>query len=91
VARLADRAKPGRGNDLPLETVGKVLSAVMSSPPKAHSHWSTGLLARKFGMSKTSAHKVLRDNDVKPHQHRTFKISRDPRFDEKVVDLVGCT
>jgi hypothetical protein len=40
-------------------------------------------------ISKTAAHKVLRANDVKAHQYRTFKISRDPRFDEKVVDVVG--
>ena len=89
VAGLADRPKPGRGNDLPLETVGRILSAVMSAPPKGYSHWSTGLLARKFGIGRTTAHKVLRANDVKPHQHRTFKVSRDPKFDEKVVDVVG--
>ncbi|HEY2728434.1 MAG TPA: helix-turn-helix domain-containing protein [Polyangia bacterium] len=72
VAGLADRPKPGRGNDLPLEIVGKILSAVMSAPPKGHSHWSTGLLARKFGIGRTTAHKVLRENDLKPDQHRTF-------------------
>jgi hypothetical protein len=32
-------------------------------------------------------HKVLRENNVKPHQHRTFKVSRDPKFDEKVLDV----
>lgn len=89
VEGLADRPKPGRGNDVPLETVGKILSAVMSAPPKGHSHWSTTLLARKFGISRTAAHKILRENNVRPHLHRTFKVSRDPKFDAKVLDVVG--
>jgi transposase len=62
---------------------------VMRVPRRGHSHWSTGLLARRIGISKTTVHKILRENDIKPHRHRTFKVSKDPRFDEKVLDVVG--
>jgi transposase len=89
VEGLAERPKPGRGNNVDLEIVGKVLSLVMRAPPKGHSHWSTGLLARRVGISKTTVHKVLVANDIKPHRHRTFKVSKDPKFDEKVLDVVG--
>lgn len=89
VEGLADRKKRGRGNNLPLETVGKILNAVMAPPPRGYSHWSTGLLAKKFGLGRTVVHKVLQANDLKPHQHRTFKVSKDPKFAEKAMDVVG--
>jgi transposase len=89
VAGLADQPKPGRGNNVPLATVGRILSTVMGPPPKGYSHWSTGLLGRKFDLGRTVVHKILRANDVQPHRHRTFKVSKDPKFDEKVLDVVG--
>jgi len=89
VPGLADRPKAGRGNNVPLEIVMRILAAVMTAPPKGYSHWSTGLLAKRFGISKTTVHKILRANELKPHQHRTFKLSSDPHFDEKVLDVVG--
>jgi len=61
----------------------------MSAPPRGFSHWSTGLLAKKVGLSRAVVHKILRANDLKPHQHRTFKVSKDPRFAEKAMDVVG--
>lgn len=57
--------------------------------PRGLSHWSTGLLAKKVGLSRSVVHKILRANDLKPHQHRTFKVSKDPRFAEKAMDVVG--
>jgi transposase len=89
VAGLADRPKAGRGNNVPKEMVLKIVSTTMGPPPKGYSHWSTGLLAKKFKLSKTVMHKILRANELKPHQHRTFKVSRDPKFDEKTLDVVG--
>jgi transposase len=46
-------------------------------------------LARRAGLGRTSVHDVLRANDLKPHLRRTFKVSKDPRFGEKVRDVVG--
>lgn len=86
---LVDQPKAGRGNNVPTEVVQKVIAAAMSAPPKGYSHWSTGLLAKRFKLSKASIHKILKANDLKPHQHRTFKVSKDPRFDEKAMDVVG--
>src|ERR1700759_3405655 len=45
--------------------------------------------ARADGLGDTAVHEILRANDLKPHLQRTFKISRDPEFIEKVEDIVG--
>jgi transposase len=89
VAGLEDRKKAGRGNSVPKDVVLKIVSATMGPPPKGYSHWSTGLLAKKFKLSRSVIHKILVANELKPHQHRTFKVSRDPKFDEKTLDVVG--
>lgn len=86
---LADRPKAGRGNNVPEETVRRVVAKVMSPPPAGHSHWSTRELAGRVGLGKTAVHEILRANDLKPHLQRTFKVSKDPRFSEKVRDVVG--
>lgn len=89
VEGLADRPKPGRGNNVPEELVREVVTTVMSPPPAGHSHWSTRVLAGAVGLGKTAVHEILRANDLKPHLQRTFKISKDPAFAEKVRDVVG--
>jgi len=86
---LADQPKTGRGNNVAEEQVRLVVSKVMGPPPAGHSQWSTRTLAREVGLGHTAVHDILRANDLKPHLHRTFKISRDPEFSEKVEDIVG--
>ncbi len=89
VEGLADQPKPGRGNNVPESVVQKVVATVMSPPPSGHSHWSTRELAKRVHLGKTAVHEILRANDLKPHLQRTFKVSKDPNFIEKVQDVVG--
>jgi transposase len=89
VEGLADRPKPGRGNNVPESVVQKVVTTVMGPPPSGHSHWSTREIGKRVGLSKTTVHEILRANDLKPHLQRTFKVSKDPKFIEKVQDVVG--
>lgn len=89
VEGLADQAKAGRGNNVPEALVRKVVATVMSPPPSGYSHWSTRQLGRQVGLGRTAVHEILRANDLKPHLQRTFKVSKDPRFSEKVQDVVG--
>lgn len=89
VAGLADQPRPGRGNRTPDALVKKVIAKVMTPPPPGYSHWSTPLLARHFPLGKSVLHKILQANDLKPHLSRTFKLSKDPKFAEKVEDVVG--
>ena len=89
VEGLADRPKPGRGNNVPEPVVQKVVATVMGPPPAGHSHWSTRELAKHVRLGRTAVHEILRANDLKPHLQRTFKVSKDPKFIEKVRDVVG--
>jgi transposase len=89
VEGLADQPKRGRGNNVPEEQVRLVVSKVMGPPPPGHAQWSTRTLAKEVGLGHTAVHDILRANDLKPHLQRTFKISRDPQFVEKVEDIVG--
>lgn len=89
VEGLGDRSKPGRGNNVPAAKVEELVTLAVSRPPAGHSHWSTRVLAKKVGLGHTAVHEILRANDLKPHLQGTFKISNDPRFAEKVRDVVG--
>ena len=86
---LADRPRRGRGNNVDDSVVREVVAAAVGPPPPGHSHWSTRELARRFSLGHSTVHKILRANDLKPHLQRTFKISKDPKFSEKVRDVVG--
>ena len=57
-------------------------------PPNA-THWSTNSLAQVLGTSRSTVSRVWRANGLKPHLVRTFKVSNDPRFVEKLIDVVG--
>ena len=89
VEGLADQPEAGRGNNVPVEVVQKIIATAMSAPPKGYSHWSTGLLRKRFQLSRTVIHKILQANDLKPHLTRTFKVSKDPNFEKKALDVVG--
>lgn len=58
------------------------------TPPNA-TQWSTRTLAAAIGCNDTMVHRVWRDNGLKPHLAKTFKVSNDPRFVEKLIDVVG--
>ena len=58
------------------------------TPPNA-TQWSKRSLAKTLGCSDTLVHRVWQDNGLKPHRIKSFKVSNDPRFAEKLVDVVG--
>jgi transposase len=82
--------QPGRGRKgwLAPEKIRKVITQV-TQPPKGKKKWSTRSMAAAVGMSHHSVHSIWKKNDLKPHLVRTFKISNDPRFEEKFWDIIG--
>lgn len=81
---------PGRGRkpSLPEAKVKQVITRV-TQPPAGRQRWSTRSMAGAVGISHQSVHAIWKKNDLKPHQLRTFKVSRDPRFEEKFWDVIG--
>jgi transposase len=84
------RDEPGRGRKpwLAREKIRKVITQV-TQPPKGRKKWSTRSMAAAAGMSHNSVHSIWKKNDLKPHLVRTFKISNDPKFEEKFWDIIG--
>jgi len=57
--------------------------------PKNATHWSTRSLAKELGINHCMVHRVWKANGLKPHIAKTFKVSNDPKFAEKLIDVVG--
>ena len=77
--------KPTKRNKLARLIIKKTTK---ETPPNA-THWSTRSLAKKLGASQSMVHRVWKANGLKPHLARTFKVSNDPHFVEKLIDVVG--
>ena len=71
------------------EIESRIVNTTLHEKPAAATHWSTRTLAAHWGLSATTIGRVWRRNGLKPHLQDTFKLSRDPRFVDKVVDVVG--
>ena len=82
---------PGRGRKATYqpERIKAVIDATLQSKPKGMTHWSCRLMAAHQGISKSTVSKVWRSHNIKPHRTKTFKLSRDPKFLEKLTDVGG--
>ena len=67
----------------------EIVRATTQTLPKAATHWSSRKLGKALGVSDTTILRAWRQHGLKPHRVRTFKVSRDPRFVEKLEDIVG--
>ena len=65
-----------------------IRKTTQETPPHA-THWSTRTMAAAVGVSRSTVGRVWRDNGLKPHRTKTFQVSNDPHFAEKLVDVVG--
>ena len=82
----ADLPRSGRKPTIDAEEIVRVTT---QTKPEGATHWSTRKLAAQLGISDTTVLKVWRANGLKPHLVETFKVSRDPKFVEKLEDIVG--
>ena len=82
---------PGRGRK-PIYGAAKVkavIDATLQTKPKGMTHWSCRLMAKQQGLSKSTVSNLWRSHNLKPHRVKRFKLSRDPKFLEKLTDVVG--
>ena len=88
IAGLQDGTRSGRPGSLTVEQLNRILSEV-TRPPKSRGRWSCRSMARHAGVSKSRVQQLWEHNELKPHQTRTFKLSKDPNFEAKFWDIVG--
>ncbi|HTV83330.1 MAG TPA: IS630 family transposase [Acidobacteriaceae bacterium] len=82
---------PGRGRKSTYggEKIQQIVDTTLQSRPRGRSQWSCRSLARHLGVSKSTVNNVWRSHNLKPHRVKSFKLSRDPLFLEKLTDVVG--
>lgn len=86
---LFDQPRSGRPSVIDAKTVKKVLRLTTERIPQEATHWSVALMAAYAGITTWQVRQIWKAADLKPHRIKTFKISNDPAFAEKVVDIVG--
>ena len=84
-----DATRPGRKPPLSAETINQVVDRTLHEKPPAGTHWSIRKMAAASGLSYTSVQRIWKAHELKPHRVKTFKLSNDKRFVEKVRDIVG--
>src|SRR3954467_15227539 len=82
---------PGRGRKPSYDAtrIKDLIDATLQTKPKGNTHWSCRTMASAQGMSKSTVNTIWRSHNIKPHRSETFKLSRDPKFLEKLTDVVG--
>ncbi|QVL31345.1 IS630 family transposase [Telmatocola sphagniphila] len=84
-----DASRPGRTPAISRKVVEEILRKTTQEKPSGATHWSTRTMAQEVGVSKATVQRVWSAHNLKPHLHKTFKVSNDPQFAEKLWDVVG--
>ena len=78
-----------RGGRPRLVSAQRVIALTTQTQPEAATHWSTRTMAKETGASAATISRIWRSHGLKPHLSKTFKVSNDIRFEEKLTDIVG--
>jgi transposase len=83
--------RPGRGRrpTYTAERVTRIVEATTQTKPRGGTHWSTRTMGKAQGISKATVQRIWSAHGLQPHRTQSFKLSRDPRFTEKLTDVVG--
>jgi transposase len=84
-----DAPRSGRIPSISQEKISEVIKRTTNELPAGRTHWSTRTMAKATGLSKSTISCIWRANGLKPHLFKTFKVSNDPHFEEKLTDIIG--
>src|SRR6201981_1218505 len=86
---LHDKTRPSRIPPLGSGITERVVTLSQTAPPTEATHWTSAMMAKVVGISASSVQRVLRAPGLQPHRVKQFKLSADPRFVDKLRDVVG--
>ncbi len=84
-----DKTRPSRIPPLPQAVIDRVVELTTGDPPHEASHWTATAMAAAVGISPSSVRRIWRAHRLRPHQIRTYKLSKDPQFAAKLRAIVG--
>jgi transposase len=86
---LRDKTRPSRIPPLGAEMAERVVALTLTDPPAEATHWTAATMAKQTGISVSSVQRIWRAHGLEPHRVRQFKLSNDPKFIDKLRDVVG--
>jgi len=86
---LRDKTRPSRIEPLKADVAKRVVAMTLTDPPGETTHWTGAMMAEAIGISVSSVQRIWRAHGLQPHRVRQFKLSNDPKFVDKLRDVVG--
>jgi transposase len=86
---LCDKTRPSRIPPLGAQVAERVVALTLQDPPGETTHWTSDMMARAAGISASAVRRIWNAHGLAPHRWRQFKLSNDPRFVDKLRDVVG--
>jgi transposase len=86
-----EKERPGRGRKPAISAArrAEIVRKTLEEKPKGRTHWSRSVMARTVGISDSTVGRIWKVHGLKPHRVRSFKLSNDRKFVEKLHDIVG--
>jgi transposase len=86
---LRDKTRPSRIAPLKSAVIDSVVSLTLTMPPGETTHWTAAMMAAASNISASAVRRIWKVHGLQPHRYRQFKLSNDPKFAEKLHDVVG--
>jgi transposase len=86
---LRDKTRPSRIARLALEVAERVIALTLTDAPGETTHWTADMMAAASGISASAVRRIWQAHGLQPHRFRQFKLSNDPKFADKLHDVVG--
>jgi hypothetical protein len=86
---LRDKTRPSRIPPLGADVAARVVALTQTDPPGEATHWTATIMAKEAGISASSVQRIWRAHGLQPHRVWQFKLSNDPKFVDKLHDMVG--
>jgi transposase len=86
-----EKIREGRGRkpSISEEAIAEIVRLTTTTTPPGATHWSCRTMAKRVGVSPATVQRIWSDLGLQPHRVGTFKVSTDPKFEDKLVDVVG--
>jgi transposase len=86
---LRDKTRPSRIAPLKPDVIDGVVALTLTDPPGETTHWTAVMMAAASNISASAVRRIWKAHGLQPHRYRQFKLSNDPKFADKLHDVVG--